>query len=92
MSALSRTARTVGLAAVFGAAGLLTAAPASAATCRVVQVQNAVPVGIALNPQNTSVAYGGCVQFSDQAFGPPVTITVAGGYHVTLSYGDNTSG
>ena len=34
----------------------------------------------------------GCVQFSDQAFGAPVTITVAGGYHVTLNYGESTTG
>jgi hypothetical protein len=72
---------------------MLLGGQAEAAGCRVViQVQNSVPVGIELSPQQASVPYGGCVQFSDQAFGPPVTITVAGGYHVTLNYGDNTSG
>jgi hypothetical protein len=66
---------------------------AAAAGCRVVvQVQNSVPVGIGLSPRQASVPYGGCVQFSDQAFGPSVTITVAGGYHVTLNYGESTSG
>jgi hypothetical protein len=64
---------------------------AAAASCRVVTVQNAVPVGIALDPQQSSVPYGGCVQFTDNAFGPPVTITVAGGYHTTLDYGESTS-
>jgi hypothetical protein len=79
-------------AAILAAIGVFEAGPATAASCRSVTVQNSVPVGIMLSPQNTSVSYGGCVQFIDQAFGPPVTITVAGGYHVTLSYGDNTSG
>jgi len=67
--------------------------PAEAAGCQVVvQVQNSVPIGIQLSPRQSSVPYGGCVQFTDQAFGPPVTITVAGGYKVTLNYGESTSG
>jgi hypothetical protein len=72
---------------------LASSGDAQAAACRlVVQVQNSVPVGIQLSPRQSSVPYGGCVQFSDQAFGPPVTITVAGGYHVTLNYGESTAG
>jgi hypothetical protein len=92
VSTFVRPAAAVIVAVALECACLLAAGPAAAATCRTVQVQNAVPVGIALSPQQTTVAYGGCVQFIDQAFGPPVSITVAGGYHVTLNYGDNTSG
>jgi hypothetical protein len=72
--------------------GVVAAGSAEAASCRTVTVQNAVPFGIALAPQQTSVPYGGCVTFSDQAFGPPVTITVAGGYKVSLNYGESTGG
>ena len=79
------------VAGVLAAVVLLDAGPAAAVSCRVVTVQNAV-LGIALSPQETSVPYGGCVQFTDNAFGPPVTITVAGGYHVTLNYGESTGG
>jgi hypothetical protein len=80
------------IAVVVAAIGALDLTPAAAASCRVITVQNSVPIGIVLSPQQTSVPYGGCVQFNDQAFGPPVTITVAGGYKTTLNYGSNTSG
>src|SRR4051794_17643439 len=94
MSRLSRMTGSVVTAVLFVSTALLvTPGSAEAAGCQVVvQVQNAVPVGIQLNPQRASVPYGGCATFSDQAFGPPVTITVAGGYHVTLNYGESTAG
>ena len=91
VSRLARSAAAVAFATAFGSTVLLTGS-ASAAGCRVViQVQNTVPVGIGLSPKQASVPYGDCVQFSDQAFGAPVTIKVAGGYHVTLNYGESTS-
>jgi hypothetical protein len=80
----------LGIAAL--AVPLVGLAPASAAGCRVVTVENDPPVGIGLSPPKSSVPYGGCVQFTDNAFGPPVTVTVAGGYHVDLDYGESTSG
>jgi hypothetical protein len=86
-----RLAAAVGLAAVAAVVGVLDAGTASAASCRSVTV-NGGPVGLSLSPQNTSVSYGGCVQFTDQALGQDVTITVAGGYKVTLQFGANTSG
>jgi hypothetical protein len=92
-----RSGRSIGgvaTALLVGSTALLaTAGPAGAAACQtVVTVQNStVPVGIQLTPRRASVPYGGCVQFSDQAFGPPVTLTVAGGYHVTLNYGESTT-
>ncbi|HET7530874.1 MAG TPA: hypothetical protein VFJ98_07945 [Mycobacteriales bacterium] len=93
MRRLPRLLAGLGLGAALWAGALAgLAPPALAASCRVVTVQNAVPVGLALSPDKTSVAYGGCVQFNDQAFGPPVTVTVAGGYHVTLDFGESTSG
>jgi hypothetical protein len=76
--------------AVAGAVGVLTSGVAVAASCRVVIVQNDPPVGLALSPKDTDVDYGGCVQFSDNAVGPPVTVTVQGGYTVTLDYGEST--
>jgi len=92
-----RVARSVGGVAttllLASTAVLAGAGPAEAAGCQVVvQVQNSVPIGIQLSPRQSSVPYGGCVQFSDQAFGPPVTITVEGGYKVTLNYGESTAG
>jgi hypothetical protein len=92
VTSFARLAAVPALVVAATAAGVVGAGPAAAASCRVVTVQNAVPVGIALSPQNTSVPYGGCVQFTDNAFGPPVTVTVAGGYQTTLNYGESTSG
>lgn len=80
------------VAAAAACLAVLGAGPVSAASCRTVTVQNDVPVGISLSPPQTSVPYGGCVQFIDQAFGPPVTVTVSGGYQTTLNYGENTAG
>ena len=77
--------------ALCAAAVLMQMSPAQAASCRTVTVSGG-PVALSLSPQNTSVPYGGCVQFSDQALGQDVTITVAGGYKVTLQFGANTSG
>jgi hypothetical protein len=92
VSRLPRVAGAVTAVAPLFAAGLLVQMPsAQAASCRTVTV-NGGPVGLSLSPQNTSVPYGGCVQFSDQALGQDVTITVAGGYKVTLQFGANTSG
>lgn len=77
-------------AGVVGSVGALTTGVAAASSCRVVIVQNDPPVGLALSPKSTDVAYAGCVQFSDNAVGPPVTVTVQGGYTVTLDYGEST--
>ena len=91
---MSRAGRAAAAAAVTLTAAVATvvlAAPVSAATCRVMQVDNAVPVGIELTPRHLDVAYGGCVQFTDNAFGPAVTIKVGKHYSVTLNYSESTS-
>jgi hypothetical protein len=93
MSSFGRVGGAVSTVMLLGSSALLvTAGEVQAAGCQaVVEVQSSVPIGIHLTPRRASVPYGGCVQFSDQAFGPPVTITVAGGYHVTLNYGESTT-
>src|SRR4051794_41454624 len=93
MSSLGRVGGAAASVLLLGSSVLLAVAgQAEAAGCQaVVEVQSSVPIGIHLTPRRASVPYGGCVQFSDQAFGPPVTITVAGGYHVTLNYGESTT-
>ena len=92
VSRLARIAAAVVGATSVGAVALVIQVPAAqAASCRSVTVSGG-PVGLSLSPQNTSVPYGGCVQFTDQALGQDVTITVAGGYKVTLQFGANTSG
>jgi len=91
MHALRRVgAVTIVAAGAFGCA-MLGATPAAAASCRVITVDNAVPVGITLSPSHVSVAYGGCVAFTDNAFGPPVTVKVGKHYSATLNYGESTS-
>jgi hypothetical protein len=91
MTTRVRPTAALALSGVAVVASLLSAAPAAAASCRVVTVQNS-GLGISLSPARTSVPYGGCVGFSDQFVGPQVTITVAGGYKVTLNFGESTGG
>jgi len=79
------------LAVAAGALAFAPMPPAAAASCRVMIVENSPPVGLALSPKQVDVSYGGCVQFSDNAVGPAVTITVAGGYSTTLNYGESTT-
>src|SRR4051794_41950017 len=92
MSSFGRVGAAAASVLLLGSSVLLAGAgQAEAAGCQaVVEVQNSVPIGIHLTPRRASVPYGGCVQFSDQAFGPPGTITVAGGYHVAVNYGEST--
>jgi hypothetical protein len=65
-------------------------APASAASCKVMTVAYALTSGdvIALDPDHYDVAYGGCVQFTNQT---ATTATVTVGAHYSHDIGPNES-
>src|SRR3954452_15980274 len=64
---------------------------ADAASCKAMTVGYAFSSGnvVALEPQHVDIAYGGCVQFTNNV-DLDVTITVAGGYSVTLGPKEST--
>jgi hypothetical protein len=73
-------------------AGLLPAVgTADAASCKAMSVGYAFDAGdvIGLEPERVNVAYRGCVQFTNN-LDLPVTITVEGGYSVTLGAKEST--
>ena len=67
------------------------AGPADAASCKVMTVGYAFAAGkvIAIQPDSQDIAYGGCVQFTNN-LDLNATITVSGGYSVTLGPKEST--
>ncbi len=65
--------------------------PAAAASCRVMTVGYAFASGsvVALDPDHVDIAYGGCVQFTNNT-ATTVTVTVAGGYEQDVAPGGTT--